>query len=355
MAAIPSPMHTTVQAIFESRERVADDGHRPHLGASILGRKCERRLWYTFRWVKRERFPGRLLRLFERGQMEEQRWFADLRRIGVQVHDTEPGGAQWRVTAVGGHVGGSMDAALVGLPEAPKTWHVGEVKTHNAKSFADVEKKGVRASKPEHYAQMQLYMHLTGMTRALYMATNKDTDDLFTERVEYDREEAERLMARAERIVTAAEPPARISADPSWYECKLCHLAPVCHGAELPEVSCRSCAHSTPEPQGDARWSCAKVCSDPNISSIPLDFQRTGCAGHRYIPVFLERVGMQVDVRGDDVVYRTPEGETFVNGTGAGALTSHELRALEDKASAPFACEQKAALAGAGISSTVIA
>lgn len=354
MPAVPEPLHSTLHQVFAAREREAEaDGHRPHLGASIVGRKCDRQLWYTFRWAKRERFPGRLLRLFERGQMEEDRWWADLRRIGVTVHDRSPDGKQWRVTAVGGHFGGSMDAAVVGLPEAPKTWHVAEVKTHNAKSFADLQKKGVRSAKPEHWSQMQAYMHLTGMDRAVYLATNKDTDDLYVERIEHDADAAEVILARAERIITAPEPPARISADPSWYECKLCSYASVCHGTVLPEVNCRTCAHATPVVVAEREqglWDCARH----GREEIPVSVQRTGCNSHRYIPVFIERVAMQVDVRDGDVVYRTHDGEEFINGEAPGALTSEELRALDDKASAPFAAERKAALAGSGIDAKVV-
>ena len=49
----------------------------------------------------------------------------------------------------------------LGIPEAPKTWHVLEFKTHNSKSFAKLEKEGVQKSNPMHYAQMQVYMGCT--------------------------------------------------------------------------------------------------------------------------------------------------------------------------------------------------
>jgi len=353
MAALPEPKHATVHKIFDARARTADDEHRPHLGASIIGRKCERRLWLTFRWARAEKFPGRVLRLFERGQMEESRWWADLRRIGVQVHEFDPAGNQWRIAFAGGHGGGSMDAAVVGVPEAPKTWHVAEVKTHNAKSFADLEKKGVKASKPEHWAQMQVYMERTGMDRALYCATNKDTDDLYTERVEHDPVEAKRLIARAERIVNAPEPPLRISADPSWYECKLCHFAPLCHGNELPGVNCRTCAHSTPvvvDGADHGLWDCAAH----GRQEIPVQWQRSGCDKHRYIPAFLEKVAQQCDVRGDDVVYRTPEGQEFVNGTAPGAMTSAEMLSVNDATRLAFAASCKVELAREGLDPKVV-
>ena len=66
-----------------------------------------------------------------------------------------------------------------------------------AASFAQLLKVGVREHKPQHFAQMQIYMHLTGITRAMYLAVNKDTDDLFVERIEVDRAYAERLIDKA--------------------------------------------------------------------------------------------------------------------------------------------------------------
>ncbi len=95
----------------------------------------------------------------------------------------------------------------LGLLEAPKTWHVLEFKTHGTKSFADLTAKGVVLSKPQHAAQMQIYMHLTGITRALYMAVCKNTDALHIERVEADLRMAERLLDKAGRVIFAQHPP----------------------------------------------------------------------------------------------------------------------------------------------------
>lgn len=348
---VPQPMHTTAAKIFASYEAAADDGHRPHLGASVIGHKCERYLWLTFRWAKSVRFSGRMLRLFSTGQLEEARIVADLRAIGVQVYDTDVDGKQWRVSGIGGHLGGSMDAAVVGVPEAPKAWHVAEFKTHNQKSFDDLLKRRVQAAKPRHYAQMQVYMGLTEMDRALYVAVNKNTDDLYVERVEFDVVEFSRLIERARRVIGAAEPPLRISTDPSWWECKMCDFAPLCHQTELPEVNCRTCAHSTPETDGDARWTCARHNTD-----LPLHIQHAGCEQHRYIPIMLEKVAEQIDVVDDEVVYRVLEGgATFRNGNGPGSLTSLELAALETPRMAPDAGYLKMTLHSTGIDSRVVA
>ncbi len=130
-----------------------------------------------------------------------------------------------------------MDAAILGVPEAPKTYHVAEFKTHNAKSFTTLQKDGVEKAKPEHYAQMQIYMHWSQLTRALYLAVNKDNDELYGERVRYDETFAKALETKAERIVYGAAPPEGISTEPAFYKCKFCPASVVCHTNRLPMVS----------------------------------------------------------------------------------------------------------------------
>lgn len=351
MAALPEPVHTTVNMIYTAYENDADNGNRPHLGASLIGHACERYLWMTFRWVDSKKFPGRMLRLFETGSLAEARFVANLKRIGVEVHDTTPDGKQWRVSALGGHFAGSMDGAGRGFPEAPKTWAVIEFKTHGEKSFTELVKKKVQAAKPQHYAQMQVYMGETGMERAMYLAVNKNTDELYAEWVHFDPVEYAKLKARAERVIRAAEPPLRVSNDPSWFVCKMCDFAEHCHGEKAPAVNCRTCAHSTPEFDGNARWSCSRH----NESQIPIAGQRIGCGEHRYIPILLERFGKQVDYVNGDVVYEGEAGR-FANGDPAnGALASQEIRDCEQKVMLADAYRIKCELMDQGIDAKVVA
>lgn len=307
-----------------------DNGLRPHLGASLIGRDCSRELWLRFRWAAYPKFEGRMLRLFETGNLEEERITANLRDIGVTVHDRDPEGNQWKYFAIGGHFGGSMDAALIGVPEAPKTWHVGEYKTASDKVFNEMVKKGVKETKPEHYAQMTTYMGLTGMERALYCMKNKNTDALHIERIEFDEAEFTRIMEKAARIINASEPPAGISKDPSFYKCKQCDFHGQCHGTEIPLPTCRSCAHATPETGGNRRWSCAQHKAD-----IPLEHQEPGCGEHRYIPKLLGRLGELMEAQNNEVAYRRPDGRTFVNGSVKGAYSSKEIFAAGDAVGDP--------------------
>jgi len=306
MAAIPAFSTPTVSAIYAAYEAAADTGWREHLGASLIGKNCARALWYDFRWITRAQFPGRILRLFETGHLEEARLVRDLRATGATVLDVNPEtGRQWQVEAHGGHFGGSLDAVVIGLLEAPRTWHVVEFKTHSAKSFRDLTAKGVVVSKPQHSAQMQIYMHLTGITRALYMAVCKDTDALHIERVHADAAAAERLLAKAGAVINAARPPVRISDDPAWWQCRFCDHHQVCHGDAVPDRHCRSCLHASPV--ADGAWDCARL-------NVALDTaaQRTGCAAHLYVPDLVH--GEQLDVGDDWVSYRMPDGTEWRDG-----------------------------------------
>lgn len=270
---IPDPINTIASAIDAWHESQAEPP-RPHMGASMLGHACDRWLWLSFRWAVRERFPGRVLRLFRRGRDEEATILADLRAIGCVIREEKDG--QHRVS-FGSHVGGSIDAVIEsGVPEAPTKTHIAEFKTHSKKSFDSLEKEGVEKSKPMHYIQMQTYMHGTGIDRALYLAVCKDDDRLYTERIRYDKEVAEKAIARGKRLALADEQPPPLSKDPTWYECRFCAAHSYCHEkkARVPK-SCRTCRYSTALEDGTWR------CEQHNSDDIPLDFQRIGCSDYK--------------------------------------------------------------------------
>jgi len=298
---VPTPTLTAIYADYEARQ---GDGFRDHLGASIIGKSCARALWYDFRWVTPARHSGRLLRLFETGQLEEDRLVRNLRATGATVLEVDPEtGRQFRVEAHSGHFSGSLDGVAIGILEAPKTWHVLEFKTHGTKSFNERTARGVVLAKPQHAAQMQIYMHLMGLTRALYLAVSKDTDALHAERIEADPEAGQRLLARAGRIIDAARPPSRISEDPAWFECRLCPHQGVCHGEAAPVTTCRSCLHATPGKDG---WHCAR--HDQPLGAAQ---QRTGCRYHLFIPDLIP--GDVIAVEDDRVTYRLADGAVWVN------------------------------------------
>ncbi len=320
MTAIPQPFHS-ITALIDSTIAKTQEGPRPHLGASLLGHPCDRWLWLLFRWAVWERFDGRMLRLFRRGQEEEEKIVSWLTQIGCEIHST--GGKQARVD-FGAHVSGSIDGIIEkGVPEAPTKRHILECKTHSAKSFKDLCDKGVQESKPQHWCQMQLYMHGTGIDRALYFAVCKDDDSIYTERVRYDEEAAKALVERGRRLTLCERMPEPLSTDPTWYQCKFCAAHDLCFGSKVTrEVNCRTCALSTPTE--DSKWLCARYDNE----EIPVGAQREGCDGHVIHPDLVPWKWMDSD-DAFTAVYEI-DGEVIRNGLpDDNTHSSKELLSLE--------------------------
>jgi len=293
----------------------ADDWRRNHLGASILGHRCDRYLWNSFRWVADPKHEGRLLRLFDRGQREEDWIIEDLKRAGEwRVQSRAEDGEQIRVRE--GHIGGSLDGVVSGLPESPDEDHVLEIKTSNRKQWEKLRDKGVRSAKPVHYVQMQIYMHKKGLAHALYVCVCKDNDEIYSERVSYSRKTAEKHLKRARAVVAAGSPPEKM--DAAAPPCVLvsregerwpCQYFEVCHGKQMPERNCRTCICSTPETtdEGDPVWTCGLDTKSP--FQISPEKQREGCYSQVTIPTAVNADISYVSLEKRVVTYQFADGE----------------------------------------------
>lgn len=286
-------LNQTVAAI-DAHLEAHQGSPRPHMGASLLGTKCDRWLWLSFRLAVIEQFKGRTLRLFRRGQNEEDVVVSDLRAVGFDVSRRQD-----RVE-FGAHVGGSIDGVVTGVPEAPDKPHVLEIKTHNAKSFDDLEKNGVAKSKTQHFVQMQVYMEGLGIDRAFYVAICKDNDKIYTERVRLDKTVAKKYIDRGKRLALDDRLPPPISTDPSWYECKMCAGHDFCHKSKMTkEVNCRTCTNSTA--REDSTWYCEEY-----NQALTFNEQMTGCSAHILHP---DLVPWGYKVKNKAVIWMTPHGD----------------------------------------------
>jgi hypothetical protein len=310
MNLTPYTTPATIKAIYDHYVAKRKNEHRPHLGGSQIGNECDRALWYQFRWAWSPEFEGRQLRLFETGDREEDRIVSNLRAVGVTVWDRDPDtGKQIRFTACDGHFALSLDGVGEGFSESSKP-HTLEFKTMNEKNFAALKAKGVKETKPVYWAQCQIGMHHAQIDRCVFLAVNKNTDELYMERIKYDAAEALMLAVKAERIVFAFTPPSRLSEDPSFFKCRFCSYKPICHGCKIPEVNCRTCAHATPERGGDGAWSCAKG----------LDM-KPNCSAHLFIPQMMPPDLEVHDTGADWVEYLDKDtGEIVRNQNNSSAL-----------------------------------
>ena len=316
MATLPAPADPTLEAVDRALEALGRSRPpRPHLGMSQIGSACERALWYDFRWATAPNFDADTLKRFEDGHRTEDLQAERLRLadgIMLLTHDPDTG-RQYGFNDHGGHFGGSVDGMVLGLTQAPKTWHIWEHKCVGDKVLAEVEKlkqtygeKGaLKRWRGTYYAQAVLYMHYAGIDRHYMTISSPGGRRTVSLRTEADETEAARLIARAKRIIDAQHPPTRISERPDWWQCRMCSHNAICHGSDLPRINCRTCLHSTPV---DGGWHCARW-------DVPLSAkeQREGCPAHLYIPSLVP--GKQQDAGDDWVSYRMPDGSTWVDGS----------------------------------------
>jgi hypothetical protein len=234
-----------------------DGGFRSHLGASVIGKKCARSIWYGWRWAKKPKFSARILRLFNRGHSEEARFIASLLSIGCQVYQQDANGNQYRISDFGGHYGGSGDGVVIGIPDLPAGVPcLAEFKTHGEKSFLKLKKEGVQVSKPEHYVQMTTYMAKMNLPYALYGAVNKNTDEYYMEIVVSNTYVSDEYTDRARTIIFMKQAPPQLpNASPGLYDCKYCDQIDICHYNAPMAHNCRTCMWA--EPQMDGTWECA--------------------------------------------------------------------------------------------------
>lgn len=316
-----------LEDIDEYCVKTYDGGHRRHLGASLIGEECKRKLWYIFRWVKHEKTTGRQQRLFNRGHLEEFRFIEWLEGIGVQVWAddltnntlwfhaesdsytlTKAGEEaddlcepifenhphfkqhkeraradglefpQYRISAVNGHFGGSLD----GIARLPERFGIDEpvlleFKTNGTgKGFSDLKDKGMSVSKPQHFAQTSTYGFKYSFNYVLYLNICKNDDDLHVEVAKLDHKLGEQMEHKAEQIICSDTPPPKLSENPTFFKCKFCHFSEICHKGAVAEVNCRSCKFAKPAENGE--WYCKT-----HNGIIPSDFISKACPEYKAI------------------------------------------------------------------------
>lgn len=329
MAALPDlTKDPTLEAVDTAIERVQSKRPRDYLGMSGLGSECERALWYSFRWCSEIASRADLIKCRIDGYQGESLQADRLRLVkGIELHTEDPEtGEQFEFIDFGGHLRGHMDGAILGLMQAAKTWHVWEHKQVNEKKQRALQKakseKGEKAALEAwdltYFGQAQLYMHFSGMTRHYLTCSSPGSRHTIGVRTDYQPTVALRLLVRAEYIITAESPPAKISDNPDHFVCQWCDHRDTCQGGVIPQVSCRTCVHSTPELIGDRRWSCARYRAD-----LSFQEQETACEDHLFIPPLMPWPYIDASPEENWITYDTPAG---ILKNGRGGLESYQLR-----------------------------
>ncbi|WP_445938351.1 hypothetical protein [Pseudomonas sp.] len=203
---------------------------RQYLGASRLGTSCERALQYEFAQAPVDHgrdIQGRILRIFERGHVNETSMVAWLHCAGFDLRTHHSNGEQFGFSDANGRLQGHIDGVIVGGPEGfayPALW---ENKCLGSKAWRDLEKNGLAIAKPIYAAQVAIYQAYLELHEhpAIFTAVNADTMEIYTELVPFDAALAQRMSDRAVKVITATEAQEllpRAFNDQTHFGCRMC-------------------------------------------------------------------------------------------------------------------------------------
>ncbi|HEU5019666.1 MAG TPA: oxidoreductase [Pseudolabrys sp.] len=309
MVAITLP-HPTVDAI-DAHYQARQENRPPQRLTARLLTGCERAGWYAFRWAHQ---PPTFAPHHARANMARAEAMNELGQclsdIGVTVSRVDPKTYQVRdLIAIDGHYRQKIAGTAIGLLEAPKTEHFLYLDQLPAKAVAQIQRHGLVEARPDRIAPIQIGMHLLGLNRTFYMVRNKDTDELWSERVEYNAGHAVALLAKGERIVAASVPPVKVSDDPQNWQCRNCPAVDICHFNQFAPRNCRTCLHATPV--GGGEWHCAR-----HNRELSVQDQASGCPNHLYLPGLVPGTPDDADEANETVTYVLGDGRLWIDGEG---------------------------------------
>lgn len=193
---------------------------RDYLGGSVIGKECNRQLWYEYHQPIRNDDP-RIERIFQFGHLVESYVIALLKHAGYEIyHDTGDGQFGFRDEKIAG----SIDGVIIYNGEP----HLLEIKSANDKRFDEMVKVGVQQSDPVYYTQMQVYMRYMELKKAMFVAINKNDCSIHVEIVDYDSMHADYMVNRGKEIVEMKSEPERKYKSKAFWKCKFCSYREKC-------------------------------------------------------------------------------------------------------------------------------
>ena len=197
---------------------------RDKLHPSTIG-MCERRIVFDMIMVPKDEPSDQLMEIFDNGHAMHEKYQRKFREMGILVKEEMP--------IEKGNITGHVDAHVriyTFLSPGGDDMLI-ELKSAAEYSFKWMKEKNT--PKAEHRAQLQFYMHLSGVHKGIIFVENKDNQDRWEYQMEYDPEHGQRLEAKANRCIENAKqrklPPIPKGYTPSCYKCSLCDYNFYCH------------------------------------------------------------------------------------------------------------------------------
>ena len=307
MMALPD--RTLADADLALEERAAASLPRGYFGMSSAA-DCRRKNYLQWTFADREIYNADTLKRFDDGHRTEDLAIKRLRMAkGITIVEQGDDGRQIEVVDHDGHFIGHLDGKILGLRQAPKTWHVLEIKCTAEKNFKRFqkykyelgEKEALRQWNHTYYIQQQLYMHYTKMTRSYMVVLTPGGRAWDSCRTDYSKEDALYEIERAGEIINNIRVlPAMEGNSLKAPPCLFCGFKAFCYENQLPKRHCRTCVWSRPVDEG--MWHC-----DKHETALSYREQMVGCDNQLFRPEYVKNATIN-DVGDEFIVYDLREG-----------------------------------------------
>ena len=205
-----------IDQFYLDRERDKGERERIRFYISESG-KCPRVVFFRFKRAPKKELEAERLRVFEFGNHIQQIVLRPLVSQGL-VRTTEI------PIPVKEIVSGRADIIISDAEGMP---YVVEVKSISGRMNLEKMEKPM----PDHYEQLQLYLHYFRISKGIILYVNKDTQELREFACAYDNELVKKLLKRFEELKIKIESnivPNRLEDYPDNWQCKNCEYREIC-------------------------------------------------------------------------------------------------------------------------------
>lgn len=216
-----------IKAIHDSILINSKSEERNYIGASIIGKPCARAIWYSYKGYDQDNIPIRTKITFDIGKNLEKILIDYIELSGIKIEKPCESNNYLLVQhPVYEQFKGHMDA-LLHIDEINPI--ILEIKTAKASSFQKFKKEGLKHWNHTYYAQIQTYMGISGYHKAIILALNKDSSELYFEWVYFDEDYYNLMVNKAQYLINTETIPERINNNSCYFICEQCSFKTVCH------------------------------------------------------------------------------------------------------------------------------
>lgn len=197
-------------------EKKQNEPERDYLGFSEIG-NCPRYLWIKYHYPQlREPMSEKQAIIFENGHWVERKLIQQMRDAGRIIT-----GQQKEASYFDGQFKGHIEGFFENHPEYGKVPF--EIKGPNQSNFKELVKKGVKEKFYNYYVQAQINMYAHGFDKLVFIAENKDNQDLHEEVIFLDSKCIQKTMEKAEKVLFGTIPKG-ISSRRDFWKCFHCQF-----------------------------------------------------------------------------------------------------------------------------------